>query len=56
MKAYSVCPVSGRMCIENKCAWWLEIAGKSGCAIRALGALITVLEQGMHIQGTINQR
>jgi hypothetical protein len=36
---YSFCPLTKKCCVERKCAWWIEINNKGGCAIRALGAL-----------------
>jgi hypothetical protein len=44
MKPYIICPLTNRTCAEGRCAWWLVINGKEGCAIRALGSLVAQKE------------
>jgi hypothetical protein len=40
MMDYSFCPITQKCCVEQKCAWWLDIKGQGGCAIRCLGSLV----------------
>jgi hypothetical protein len=40
MKPFSLCPLTGRQCAEERCAWWLVMNNQGGCAVRALGALV----------------
>jgi hypothetical protein len=41
MMDYTFCPITRKCCVERKCAWWLDIKGEGGCALRCLGALVT---------------
>jgi hypothetical protein len=42
MMDYSFCPITRKCCVERKCAWWLDISGEGGCALRCLGALVSM--------------
>jgi hypothetical protein len=40
MNEYTFCPLTKKKCVEYECAWWVNIMGKGGCALRCLGGLV----------------
>lgn len=40
-----VCPIKGKVCIEEKCAWWVRDQYVTCCAIKTIATAISKISK-----------